>query len=91
MIYWIGGKISPKSKGGNNGKTAPYACGEDMPIEESRINLERFFVFAVYFLVFDVVAFLLATSFSAPWYLPTIYSLVTLLAVGMLIALRRAK
>ncbi|MCD6504720.1 NADH-quinone oxidoreductase subunit A, partial [Candidatus Bathyarchaeota archaeon] len=46
------------------GKSAPYACGEDLPAEELKVNLERFFVFAVYFLIFDVLAFILATSFA---------------------------
>jgi len=90
MIYVIGGKISSKGREKERGKTISYACGENPPrIKEVRINLERFFIFTVYFLIFDIFAFIIAISSSAQWYLPTIYSLIVLMAVLTFIILRR--
>jgi len=90
LIYWLGGKISAKTRQGNvAGKTAPYACGEDLPSEELKVDLDRFFIFAVYFLVFDVFAFILATSFNSLGLVPLVYTLIVLMAVLMLLAARR--
>jgi len=87
-IYWVGGKISVKSKE----KSPPYACGESPPsMSDVRLNLERFFVFAVYFLIFDVFAFIIALSSSAAWYLPAIYSFIVLIAILTLLIVRRRK
>jgi NADH:ubiquinone oxidoreductase subunit 3 (subunit A) len=90
FIYWLSGKLSPKTgQGTAAGKTAPYACGEDLPSEELKIDLDRFFIFAVYFLVFDVVAFTLVTSFNSLGLVPAVYTLIVLMAVLMLLAVRR--
>ena len=90
VIYWLGGKISPRNVAQSAGKTAPYACGEDMPAEEMKVDLERFLVFAVYFLIFDVFAFLMATSFyTTTGFVPVFYSLIVLISVAMLILSRR--
>jgi len=90
LIYWIGGKISAKGSLKNvRGKETTYACGEDFPVEESRIDLERFFIFTVYFLIFDVLAFILATSFPVMGLTPIIYALIVLAAVAMLLTFRR--
>jgi NADH:ubiquinone oxidoreductase subunit 3 (subunit A) len=85
VIYWLGGRISPKNAVQTVGKTAPYACGEDMPAEEMKVDLERFLVFAVYFLIFDVFAFLVVTSFYTGGFVPVFYSLIVLISVAMLI------
>jgi NADH:ubiquinone oxidoreductase subunit 3 (subunit A) len=88
VIYIVGRKIAPK---GQNiaGKTAPYACGEDITVKEVKVDLERFLTFAVYFLIFDVLAFVTVTSFYNMGMMPIIYSLVVLMAVAMLIFARR--
>ena len=78
LIFWIGGKYSVKGRITKN-KVSPYSCGEDLPYEgNARINLERFFIFAVYFLVFDVVAFMLAISYNTAVVYAIIYALITL-------------
>jgi NADH:ubiquinone oxidoreductase subunit 3 (subunit A) len=90
LIYWLGGKISARARqGSTGGKTAPYACGEDLPAEELKFDMDRFFIFAVYFLIFDVFAFILATSFNSLGLIPVAYTLVVLMAVLMLLAVRR--
>jgi NADH:ubiquinone oxidoreductase subunit 3 (subunit A) len=90
LIYWFGGKISAKTgQGSAVGKTAPYACGEDLPSEELKVDLDRFFIFAVYFLIFDVFAFILATSFDSLGLVPVVYTLIVLMAVLMFLAMRR--
>lgn len=91
LIYFVGSRLSPEISGESPGEFASYASGEDMPFEEAKIDLERFFVFALYFLIFDVFAFLIATSFNTAWPLPTIYALVILSAVAMMVMLRGAK
>ena len=77
-IYLIGGRFSVKGKQ-SKGKLSPYSCGEDFPYEgELRVNLERFFIYAVYFLIFDVVAFMLVISFKISLIHAIIYALITL-------------
>ena len=85
IIYLIGGKISAKGSKNVPGKTAPYACGEDTPLEEVKVGLERFLTFAVYFLIFDIFAFVMVTSFYTVGLMPIVYSLIVLMSVAMLI------
>lgn len=89
-LYWWGGKISAKGKP-SEGKLASYACGEDLPAEKLQVNLQNFFVYAVYFMIFDILAFMLATSLRNPGILPAAYALVLLLAVVMLMPLARRR
>jgi NADH:ubiquinone oxidoreductase subunit 3 (subunit A) len=88
IIYWIGGRLAPRSEQ-NKEKNAPYSCGEQGPVKEAKLDLERFLTFAVYFLIFDVLAFVVMTSFYATDFLPVVYTLVVLTAVGMLIFARK--
>jgi len=83
VIYFIGGRMAPKSVQ-NKETTAPYSCGEQGPLKEAKLDLERFLTFAVYFLIFDILAFVTMTSFYATDLLPVLYALVVLTAVGML-------
>jgi len=88
-IYLIGGRAKPKVSSQDVRKTESYACGEILPVGELRVDLERFLIFAVYFLIFDVLAFTLATSFFTLGLTPAIYALVVLAAVAMLVISRR--
>jgi len=83
LIYSLGGRLAPKSTQTKE-KNAPYSCGEQGPVNEAKIDLERFLTFAIYFLIFDVVAFVTMTSFYAGDFLPVVYSAIVLAAVGML-------
>jgi len=90
FIYWVSGRVSAKGVLKNiGGKVAPYACGEDFPPEELKINLEKFFIFAVYFLIFDVLAFILATSFPVAGLIPAVYCSIVLMAVVALLSVGR--
>jgi len=87
VIYWLGGRIAPKSKPTVN-KLMAYACGERFTGTKSQMNAEEFYLYAVYFLVFDIVAFILATSMGLTGLLPVLYVLVVLAALPPLFGRR---
>jgi len=89
-IYLVGWIVAAKGEK-TVGKVAPYACGEDLPPRKFQVNVEEFLIYAVYFLIFDILAFTLATSLSTPppSYFPAVYTLIVLMAVVILIPLRR--
>ena len=91
LIYWIGGRLGAKGTMKDPVKNEPYACGEDLPTEESRVDLEKFLIFALYFLIFDILAFVVATSFYTIGLIPVTYSVIVLIAVSVLIFSRRYK
>jgi NADH:ubiquinone oxidoreductase subunit 3 (subunit A) len=88
LIYAIGGKISAKGKM-SAGKTEQYSCGEEPPRGEVKVDLERFLTYAVYFLIFDVLAFVTVSSFYSLGLMPVAYSLIVLMAVAMLVFARK--
>ncbi|MEM2851191.1 MAG: NADH-quinone oxidoreductase subunit A [Candidatus Bathyarchaeia archaeon] len=88
IIYWIGGNISVKGKQ-EPGKETMYACGEEFPARKLQVNVQRFFIYAVYFLIFDVLAFILATSLLDTGIFPAMYAVIVLLAILILLPLRR--
>ena len=88
LLYWVGGKIGAKGYKSRD-KLAPYACGEDLPPSKLQVNAEKFLVYAVYFLIFDILAFIIATSLNAPGYFPAIYAAIVLMAIVILLPLWR--
>ncbi|MBS7655484.1 NADH-quinone oxidoreductase subunit A [Candidatus Bathyarchaeota archaeon] len=60
IIYGVGGMLSPKPKA-NPDKLAPYACGEDLPPEKTRLSI-ILYNYAALFLIFDVVAMAIILS-----------------------------
>jgi len=88
IIYLLGGKLAPKSEPTKE-KNAPYSCGEHGPVKEAKVDLERFLTYAVFFLIFDVLAFVTMTSFYATDLLPVAYALIVLTSVGMLVFARK--
>lgn len=91
LIFWIGGKISPNVGKSDPEKLSPYACGEEFQVEEHGINMERFLIYALYFLIFDVLTFIMAISFFERGIMPAIYSAVALASVMVLVMARRHK
>ena len=73
----------------SEGKVAPYACGEDLPARKLQVDAGRFLIYVVYFLIFDILAFIVATSLNTPGYFPTVYVLIVLMAVTVLLPLLR--
>ena len=87
-IYFVGRTVAAKGEKTPD-KVAPYACGEDLPSRKFQVDVEEFLIYAVYFLIFDILAFTLATSMRTPGYFPIVYTLIVLMAVAILIPLRR--
>ncbi len=88
IIYIVGKTVAAKGEN-TAGKVAPYACGEDLPSGQFQVGVEEFLVYAVYFLIFDILAFTLATSMGNPGYFPAVYAIIVLMAVAFLTTLRR--
>ena len=88
ILYLVGWIIGAKGKK-TAGKVAPYACGEDLPAQRLQVDVERFLIYAVYFLIFDILAFILATSLNTLGHFPVIYALIVLMAVVVLLPLLR--
>ena len=85
IILWIGNDIAPKGKD-TPGKLAPYACGEDFPAMNIRMNVESFFIYAVYFMIFDVLGFVMVTTLAGTVYpiIPVLYGLASLVSIMVL-------
>ena len=87
----IGHLIAPKSEKTIE-KLAPYACGEDMPGRKFQMELERFFLYVTYFMIFDISAFLLALSFAGRGIYPILFSIIIALSIFTITPLiRRGK
>jgi len=84
IFYWIGGRIGARGEKSPE-KTAPYACGEDLSPRKYQVDIERLFIYAVCFLIFDILAFILVTSMDAPGFFPAIYASIVSLSFIMLI------
>ena len=85
IILWIGNDIAPKGKD-TPGKLAPYACGEAFPAMNIRMNVENFFIYAVYFMIFDVLGFVMVTTLAGTVYpiIPVLYGLASLVSIMVL-------
>jgi len=88
IFYWIGARIAPKGKC-PPGTFATYACGEDFPPIRLQLNEERFFIYTVFFMIFDILAVILATSLARPGIMPTLYALIVFASVTLVIPLVR--
>lgn len=86
-ILAVGEELAPKSPD-TEGKLAPYACGEPLPPAKIRVNVENFFIYAVYFMIFDILGFVLATSLANPVnsFLPLFYAGTSLVSIWTLTA-----
>ena len=85
IIMAFGNELAAKSPD-TEGKLAPYACGEPVQATKVRMNVESFFIYAVYFMIFDVLAFILATTISRPisLLLPLVYAGTSLFSILIL-------
>ena len=87
IILAIGNDLAPKGAD-TPGKLAPYACGEDITPTKVRVNVENFFIYAVYLMIFDVLGFVLATTLARPdnVMLPLAYAASSLVSIAVLTA-----
>ena len=60
IIVAFSRSISPPARDSVD-RNKPYACGEDLPCEQGQFYV-HIFEYAVFFLIFDIVAFILATA-----------------------------
>ncbi|MCD6359872.1 MAG: NADH-quinone oxidoreductase subunit A [Armatimonadetes bacterium] len=87
VITAVGNDLAVKTPD-NEGKLAPYACGAPVPATKVRMNVEKFFIYAVYFMIFDILGFVLATTISRPvnLFLPLFYAGTSIISIVMLTA-----
>jgi len=87
ILFWVGGVVKAKGKKSLQKLTA-YACGEDLPPIKPQIHVKRFFIYGLYFLIFDALAFLLALSFHQPGVYPVIFAVIALITILVLVPVR---
>lgn len=81
LLYWIGRRLAPSNP--TKEKTTTYACGEDLPAIKAQFHTQLL-RYAVYFTIFDIIAFILATSMGVLGWVPIIYLLVAFIAILIL-------
>lgn len=86
LFYIAGSKVAPKVRE-TSGKLAPYACGEDMPARKFQFDIQRFFLYVTYFMIFDISAFMLALSFNSRGVYPILFSAIIALSLVSVIPL----
>lgn len=59
LLYLLGRRIAPRNP--TPAKLKSYACGEDMEGGQAQFYPNAF-IFAIYFTIFDILAFVLATA-----------------------------
>lgn len=88
LLFLIGSVVSPKVKK-TIGKLSSYACGENLPTGKSQVNVRSFFLYVTFFMVFDISAFILATSFGNPGFYPLLFCAIIVLVVVSLLSVWR--
>ncbi len=81
LLYWIGKRIAPNNP--SKEKETTYACGEDIPGVKTQFH-SHLLRYAVYFTIFDIIAFILATSMGIFGWVPLIYLAVAFVAILIL-------
>ena len=78
VLLQIGRSVAPPSRQTGEGLEA-YACGEELQGGKVQFNLELF-NFAMYFMLFDIIGFVLFLIWSNPGVLVIAYLVVALVA-----------
>ncbi len=81
LMYWIGKRIAPNNP--TKEKLTTYACGEDLKPAKAQFHT-HLLRYAVYFTIFDIVAFVLATSMGILGWVPILFLGVAFLAIIIL-------
>jgi NADH:ubiquinone oxidoreductase subunit 3 (subunit A) len=82
VLFWVGGRIGAKGRKTPD-KLARYTGGEKLPTVKVQVNVERFFLYALFFMIFDAFAFLVALSFAQLGVYPILFTIITFLAIIM--------
>jgi NADH:ubiquinone oxidoreductase subunit 3 (subunit A) len=92
LLYFLGKRMAPHNP--TKEKLKSYACGEDIPGGQQQFY-PNMFIFAIYFTIFDILAFVIATAMVVitqdPW-VPGFSAIAAIFAgIGLLgvISLRR--
>ncbi|MCK5182966.1 MAG: NADH-quinone oxidoreductase subunit A [Candidatus Heimdallarchaeota archaeon] len=68
LLYWLGKRMAPHNP--SKEKLKSYACGEDIEGGQQQFY-PNVFIFAIYFTIFDILAFTIATAMivvtQKPW------------------------
>ncbi len=59
LLYWLGKRMAPHNP--SKEKLKSYACGEDIEGGQQQFYPNAF-IFAIYFTIFDILAFIIATA-----------------------------
>jgi NADH:ubiquinone oxidoreductase subunit 3 (subunit A) len=89
LIYLAGSHVSARIPRKTQLGFTPYACGEAFLTTKLQVNLENFFLYLSFFLIFDVAAFLLVLSYERPGFYPIIFCLVIIVNISTLFPLWR--
>ncbi len=85
LLYLLGRAMAPRTNM-TEAKGAPFACGEDAPMQKAQISYKLFFSLAIFFTVMHVAALVVATLPTGPiaW-LGIIYLVIIMLSVFALV------
>ncbi|MBD3192506.1 MAG: hypothetical protein GF308_17840 [Candidatus Heimdallarchaeota archaeon] len=62
LLYFLGRRLAPSNP--TQDKLKSYACGEEMVGEQAQFYPDAF-IYAIYFTIFDIIAFVLATAMGS--------------------------
>lgn len=89
VLYIIGFKLSGRSNRSSRLGLTAFACGEDFPARRLQINIHNSFLYLTFFMIFDILAFLLALSYEFKGYVPILFCILIFLNITMLLPLWR--
>ena len=86
LLYWLGRGMAPRTNM-TAAKGAPYACGEDAPMQKAQISYKMFFSLAIFFTVMHVAALVVTTlpAGGTPLVLGLIYLAIIVLSIFALV------
>ncbi len=83
VFSFVAQAFSIKGKA-SEGKTKPYACGEDVAVSKAQPDYKQFFPFAFFFTIMHVVVLIIATVPAHFYFLPVLYLLTAVIALFIL-------
>ena len=78
--------VSAKTKVTSD-KIASYACGENFLAKKIQVNIQNFFLYIIFFMIFDITALVLAMSFGVPGFYPLLFITIILFTIFSLLPL----